>query len=219
MAAAAPGALERLLAGRFPDPDGPGTLAVATRVVIAPDLAGQEMALLRSAGLDGRRWAVVSDENTHLLGARVQQAVAPAASVVLRQPHADSDTVAQLQAMTGDADALLAVGSGTINDLCKYAAFLDRKPYAVFGTAPSMNGYTSPTAAITVHGHKKSLPAAAAAAVFLDLNVLAAGAGAAHPLRPGRLPVPLDRAGRLAARASAARRAVSRGAVCAAARG
>jgi glycerol-1-phosphate dehydrogenase [NAD(P)+] len=174
MAAAAPGALERLLAGRFSDPDGPGTLKVTTHVVIAPSLAGQEAALLRGAALDGQRWAVVSDEQTHpVLGARVAQAVAPVASVVLQRPHPDAETVAQLQAMTREADALLAVGSGTINDLCKYAAFLDRKPYAVFGTAPSMNGYTSPTAAITVRGHKKSLQAAAAAAVFLDLSVLA----------------------------------------------
>src|SRR4029077_20602553 len=46
--------------------------------------------------------------------------------------------------------------------------------YAVFGTAPSMNGYTSLSAAITEHGHKKSLPAAAPVGVFLDIAVLAA---------------------------------------------
>jgi glycerol-1-phosphate dehydrogenase [NAD(P)+] len=64
------------------------------------------------------------------------------------------------------------VGSGTINDVCKYAAALDGKPYAVFATAPSMNGYTSVNAAITVSGHKKSLPATAAKGVFMDLTVL-----------------------------------------------
>lgn len=172
---AAPGALERLLAGRFADPDGPGTLAVATRhVVLAPDLAGQAPSLLRAAGLGHHRWAVVSDENTHpILGAHIVETTAAVASVVLQQPHADADTVAAVQARTRDADALIAVGSGTINDLCKYAAFLDRKPYVAFGTAPSMNGYTSPTAAITVHGLKKSLPAAAPAGVFLDLGILA----------------------------------------------
>jgi len=37
-----------------------------------------------------------------------------------------------------------------------------------------MNGYTSPSAAITVAGLKKSLPAVAPTAVFLDLAVLAA---------------------------------------------
>ena len=50
----------------------------------------------------------------------------------------------------------------------------DGKPYAVFATAPSMNGYTSMNAAITVDGHKKTLPAATPLGVFIDLEVLAA---------------------------------------------
>jgi len=53
-------------------------------------------------------------------------------------PHADDITVDRIREATADADALHAVGSGTINDLCKYAAFQDGKPYAVFGTAPVM---------------------------------------------------------------------------------
>jgi glycerol-1-phosphate dehydrogenase [NAD(P)+] len=83
------------------------------------------------------------------------------------------ETVEHVRQATSDAEILVAVGSGTINDLCKYASFLDSKPYVVFGTAPSMNGYTSVSAAITEHGHKKSLPAHVPAAVFLDLEVLA----------------------------------------------
>jgi glycerol-1-phosphate dehydrogenase [NAD(P)+] len=89
-------------------------------------------------------------------------------------PHADDVTVARIRAATADVDALIAVGSGTINDLCKYAAFQDGKPYAAFGTAPSMNGYTSANAAITVGGLKRSLAARTPAGVFLDLAVLAA---------------------------------------------
>jgi glycerol-1-phosphate dehydrogenase [NAD(P)+] len=170
--------MERLLAGRLPDPDGAGTLSVPTRkVVIAPSLAGQEASLLADLGL-GRRLAVVSDPTTRaVLGARVVAGLADrdVSEVVLEQaPHPDDETVARVRAATAGAEALLAVGSGTINDLCKYAAFLDGKPYAAFGTAPSMNGYTSVAAAITVHGHKKSLPAAAPLGVFLDLDVLAA---------------------------------------------
>src|SRR6185295_9183520 len=46
--------------------------------------------------------------------------------------------------------------------------------YVVFATAPSMNGYTSMNAAITIDGHKKTLPAAAPLGVFMDLEVLAA---------------------------------------------
>jgi hypothetical protein len=96
-------------------------------------------------------------------------------SIVLPHPvHADSASVERVRNVTRHADALIAVGSGTINDLCKYASALDNKPYAVFATAPSMNGYTSVNAAITVAGHKKSLPAQAAQGVFMDLEVLAA---------------------------------------------
>ncbi len=172
-------ALDRLLAGTFRDPDGAGVLKVDTRaVVIAPSLAGQEADLLRAAGIGARRLAVVSDATTRkVLGARVESALAGSAridAVVLDgRPHPDDDTVERVRAAAAAAGALIAVGSGTINDIAKMAAFRGAKPYVVFATAPSMNGYTSPTAAITVHGHKKSLPAAAAAGVFLDLGVLA----------------------------------------------
>jgi glycerol-1-phosphate dehydrogenase [NAD(P)+] len=167
--------MERLMAGRLPDPDGPGTLAVPTRkVVIAPSLAGQEAALLADLDL-GSRLVVVSDPTTRAVLGRRVAAVLDASELVLDVvPRADAETVDRIRSATADADALIAVGSGTINDLSKYAAFLDHKPYAVFGTAPSMNGYTSVNAAITEHGHKKSLPAAAPQGVFLDLAILAA---------------------------------------------
>ena len=170
--------MERLLEGRLADPDGGGTLAVPTRkVAIAANLAGRATALLADLGL-GPRLAVVSDPRTRaVLGERVVAGLGGAniSELVLEEmPKPDGETVARVRAATAEADALVAVGSGTINDLCKYAAFLDRKPYAVFGTAPSMNGYTSVSAAITEHGHKKSLPAAAPLGVFLDLAVLAA---------------------------------------------
>jgi len=171
--------LDRLLAGTLPDPDGAGLLSVPVRrVAIARTLAGREGELVRSLGL-GHKLAVVSDPTTRrVLGERVVAALSsagPIEEVVLGEaPHADDSTVAAIRARTKDADALIAVGSGSINDLCKYAAFQDARPYVVFGTAPSMNGYTSMSAAITEHGHKKSLPARPPQGVFLDLGVLAA---------------------------------------------
>jgi glycerol-1-phosphate dehydrogenase [NAD(P)+] len=167
-----------LLEGRYPDPDAGSFLRVPTRsVLIAYTLDGMEAEAVSALDL-GRHLAVVSDATTHgVLGARVERAlrsVARIESVVLSaHPHADLDTVERVRAAGAQADAYIAVGSGTLNDLCKYASALDSKPYAVFGTAPSMNGYTSANAAITVHGHKKSLPARMPAGVFLDLRVLA----------------------------------------------
>ena len=168
----------QLLTGQWPDPESGELLGAPVRsIVIADSLEGIEGDLVARLDL-GRRLAVVSDPTTQqVLGARVERVLAAAGEVIpirLRDhPHADDGTVARIRAATTDADALIAVGSGTINDLCKYAAFQDGKPYAAFGTAPSMNGYTSANAAITVGGLKKSLAARPPAGVFLDLAVLA----------------------------------------------
>ena len=69
---------------------------------------------------------------------------------------------------------MIAVGSGTINDLCKYVAQRTGRPYAVFATAPSMNGYLTATASLAADGFKISLPARPPVAALFDLEVLAA---------------------------------------------
>jgi glycerol-1-phosphate dehydrogenase [NAD(P)+] len=169
--------LERLLDGDLPDPDGGPPLSIPThQVAIAESLEGDEAELVASLDL-GRCLAVVSDENTRaVLGERVLGALRGSARVtdihLPGRPHADGATVDAIRRESRSCDALVAVGAGTINDLCKYAAAQDGKPYAVFATAPSMNGYTSVNAAITIGGHKKSLPATAASGVFMDLTVL-----------------------------------------------
>jgi glycerol-1-phosphate dehydrogenase [NAD(P)+] len=171
--------LEQLLAGSFRDPETGAQVEVATRsLVIAPSLAGSERALIDGLGF-GRRLAIVSDSITHgVLGERIERAAASGydvSSVVLPgAPHPDDATVETVRQATGRADALIAVGSGTLNDLCKFASAVDGKPYAVFATAPSMNGYVSLNAAITEHGHKKSLAAQAPLGAFFDLSILSA---------------------------------------------
>ena len=177
-AATAPDALQQLMRGEWIDPDGGTPVGVPVRAVaIERSLRGAEAELVAPLGF-GRRLAVVSDARTRtVLGQRVERALAALGTVIPvaleGQPHADAHTVETLRRACASADALIAVGSGTINDLCKYAAATDGKPYAVFATAPSMNGYTSTNAAITVDGHKKSLAAAAPAGVFIDLEVFA----------------------------------------------
>jgi glycerol-1-phosphate dehydrogenase [NAD(P)+] len=172
-------ALAKLLAGTFPDPGDGQPLAAPTRTIVIQDnLEGHEAELVEALGL-GKRLAVVSDPTTRrVVGKRVEQAlgrIAEIQSVVLSdRPEPDLETVDRLRSAAANADALIAVGSGTINDLCKYASALDGKPFAVFATAPSMNGYSSVNAAITIEGHKRSLPAQPAAGVFFDLAILAA---------------------------------------------
>lgn len=174
--------LARLLAGRYPDPETGAPLAAAARaVVIADSLAGAEPELVGALGL-GPRLAVVADPDTlAALGDRVASALAgrfTVQRVVLgRAPHADTATLARLDAAIAPAtDAIVAVGSGTINDLCKMVALARGCPQVVFATAPSMNGYTSLSASITDSeaGLKRSLRAATPVGAFFDLGVLAA---------------------------------------------
>lgn len=168
-----------LLSGTYRDPETGEVATVDTRsLVIAPNLAGREAELVRELDF-GPRVAVVSDRTTHeVFGARLERALGGPGrvqSIVLEAGvHPDGDAVAAVRAATTQADALIAVGSGSINDICKYAGAQDGKPYAVFATAPSMNGYTSYNAAITMHGHKLSLPAQAPRGAFFDLSILAA---------------------------------------------
>jgi glycerol-1-phosphate dehydrogenase [NAD(P)+] len=171
--------LDRLLAGTLPDPDGDGMLCTPLKtIVIGRDLAAEASSLVRPLDL-GTRLAVVMDPATmQALGERVADALCSGRQIdriVLQDhPHPDMDAVRSVIDRTQAASGLIAVGSGSINDITKYAGHLTGKPYAVFGAAPSMNGYTSVSAAITEGGLKKSLPATLPRGVFLDLDVMAA---------------------------------------------
>jgi glycerol-1-phosphate dehydrogenase [NAD(P)+] len=171
--------LERLLRGEYPDPGTGRPLPVPIRsIVMENTLAGREAELVSSLDM-GRTLAVVSDPETEAaLGARVKRALAAGVRLLPvllpSRPHPDQATAADIRRAGQEADAFVAVGSGTINDLCKYAAAGAGKPYAVFATAASMNGYTSKNASITVGGLKRTLPAAVPQGVFMDLGVLAA---------------------------------------------
>jgi glycerol-1-phosphate dehydrogenase [NAD(P)+] len=185
--------IEDLVAGRWRDPTTGRPVRLPTRaIVIAQSLDGGEAELIAPLAL-GERLAVVGDRNTFdALGRRVARSLAAIAAVddvVLEAPRADLATVDELRARTAAAAALIAVGSGTLSDVCKYLAHESGRPYAVFATAPSMNGYLTGTASLAQGGHKSSLPARPPAAALFDLEVLrlapaSATRSAAPPPRP-----------------------------------
>ena len=67
----------------------------------------------------------------------------------------------------------VAVGSGVINDLVKYAAELAGTPYVCVPTAASMDGYAASGAALREGGFKRTLACAAPVAIVADLDVIA----------------------------------------------
>ena len=66
----------------------------------------------------------------------------------------------------------IAIGSGTVGDLVKLASFRAGLPFAVVGTALSMNGYASGIAAILEDGLKKTISCQQASLILLDSSIL-----------------------------------------------
>lgn len=77
-----------------------------------------------------------------------------------------------LAAMTSQDDMLLAVGSGTLNDVTKYVSARTGMPYVIAATAPSMDGYASTVAPTILDGFKTTLPAVYPAAIVADVDIL-----------------------------------------------
>ena len=142
-------------------------------LVIDASLDGQERDLLGKIGL-GRSLSIVCDANTYdVLGARIARALSSADVIISDAKAADEDAVEALMAKARHVSTLIAVGSGTINDIVKLASHRRGTAYAVFATAPSMNGYVTATASISRHGQKLSLPATPPIGAFFDLAILA----------------------------------------------
>jgi glycerol-1-phosphate dehydrogenase [NAD(P)+] len=165
--------IEDVVAGRYQAPELGGPLrSPIERIEIAPSLEGREEELVRGLRLGDRLAVVAGEHGVEVLGRRVAKALPGSDLVVLDHPKADEATADKLQDLVGHADALIAVGSGTVNDLCKYVAHRTGRQSATFATAPSMDGYVTTTVSITRDGFKLSLKAQAPKGVFFDLDIL-----------------------------------------------
>lgn len=144
-------------------------------VVIGADITKHAGDLLNQCGAQGQALLVCDANTHHAQGAALAAVLGITAHNILilsNSIKADSATLEIIKSAAAMHDYIIAVGSGTINDLCKYASFQLHKPYIVFGTAPSMNGYGSANASITIAGYKTTLKAHLPLGIFLDLSVL-----------------------------------------------
>lgn len=124
---------------------------------------------------DSRLW--------QLLGAKLQQRLQRAGRETKvfiapdgpgQRPHATDENVASVEDAMQSVGVAVSVGSGTINDLTKLAAFKRKIPYVSVATAASMNGYTSAIAAIMAQGVKLTVSCKGPLAVIADIDVIAA---------------------------------------------
>ena len=71
-------------------------------------------------------------------------------------------------------DAIISVGTGSLNDICRLASYKVNKPFVIFATAPSMDGFASDTSPIISNGFKLSHQAKQPDLVIADTKILAA---------------------------------------------
>ena len=69
-------------------------------------------------------------------------------------------------------DLIIGIGSGVMQDLCKYVSFFSGVPYFVIATAPSMDGYTSDGAAMIMGGLKVTYACGLPSVILADTEVL-----------------------------------------------
>ena len=126
----------------------------------------------------GKKVLLVADQTTQQFLPRIEPIVRASAAqcgtfiLPEREPVADKPTVAAVSAAGEGYDYLLAVGAGTLNDLCKYAGFLTHRKSGVYATAPSMDGFTSGVTPLIEDGFKITRPAQTASDVLIDPALL-----------------------------------------------
>jgi len=116
---------------------------------------------------DKRTYGVIGrlvEDGLKKSGANVQQLIVPDPDG--ESPVTDDKTRDFLLEKAPAADLYIAVGSGVMNDLGKWLAYLRKKPYISVATAASMNGYASANVSATIDGLKVLFHAEACQAVF-----------------------------------------------------
>lgn len=128
--------------------------------------------------LQGRKILVVSDVNTDPFAARITELFKRTGGLTETYRFPDKHLVPETDALSALTDAakkhsyILGVGSGVINDICKYISSVVKIPYGILATAPSMDGYVSSISALYEHGKKVTVSATIPQAVLIDLEVL-----------------------------------------------
>ncbi len=137
-------------------------------------------AILRIEGLypECKSILIVADENTYaaagektesqLRGRKVEKVVFSGDKVLLP----NEDAIEAVREKLCGVDMIVGVGSGVIQDLCKYVSYFEKIPYIIVATAPSMDGYASDGAAMILKGMKETVAAHLPRAIIADTEVL-----------------------------------------------
>ncbi len=87
---------------------------------------------------------------------------------------ATTDDAKEIENLISERDiAVLSIGTGSVNDPCRYACALKDKPLCIFATAPSMDGFASYCSPLVCNGFKITCPAKSPEVIIGDTKILA----------------------------------------------
>ncbi|MEZ0537413.1 iron-containing alcohol dehydrogenase [Caldicellulosiruptoraceae bacterium PP1] len=88
--------------------------------------------------------------------------------------HADEKNIGRVffEVYEYNISLIFSVGSGTLTDIARYVSAKTNIKFFSFPTAPSMDGYASSVAALTIDGIKTTVPAKAPNRIFIYLPIL-----------------------------------------------
>ncbi len=141
---------------------------------------------------DYKRIYIVADNNTYAVAGKRVEEIIKANNMYYNTfvfteqpvlPNADSVGKVILNFQKLDAkpnifeynpmpDFILAVGSGSLNDICRITSYRLGLPYGIVGTAPSMDGYASAGSPILHDGTKTTIPGTTPKYIIADIDVL-----------------------------------------------
>ena len=130
------------------------------------------------AAVAGKRVAILYDVNTAPYAEEIREMLKGAGCLIANVPYFDEqllpteDKCAKAQMAANAAEYVLAVGSGTLNDMAKSVATRAGIPSGVLPTAASMDGYCSAGAALMREGFKVTDTVNPPAHVLVDADVI-----------------------------------------------
>ncbi len=118
---------------------------------------------------DENTYRVAGDKTASVLGAKIKDKVIFLGDKILIPDEVAIDAVTE---KLNGVDLIVGIGSGVIQDLCKYVSHFNKIPYMVVATAPSMDGYASSGAAMITGGMKVTYPAGLPKAIVSEPEIL-----------------------------------------------
>lgn len=96
---------------------------------------------------------------------------------ILKDPHRVIATMQNVEKVLDflkekDYQQIVSIGSGSLTDIARYSAYVSKKGFSCFPTAPSVDAYTSSVAPLLVEGVKKTLDAKIPEKILIDPDIL-----------------------------------------------